>query len=77
MLKKNNIFKKSKNVRIAIIAIFIMIMLIQTYQANTSISGDTIQKIKENTDVSLNTFLEKYKNNDFSKIDIINDSKLI
>ncbi len=75
MLKK---FKnKSKNIWISIIAIFIVVTLVQTYQANSSITGDTIQKVKETTDVSLNTFIEKYKDNDFSKIDVVNDNKLI
>ena len=70
-------FKKTKNVWISILALIIIITLFQTYQANANISWDTIEKIKENTQVSLNTFLEKYKNNNFSKIDVINDSKLI
>lgn len=70
-------FKKTKNVWISILALLIIITLFQTYQANTNISWDTIEKIKENTDISLNNFLDKYENNDFSKIDIINDKKLI
>ena len=75
--KAKNKYSKSKNVWVAIIAIFIVITLFQTYQSNTNISGDTLQKIQENTEISLNSFLSQYKNNNFSKIDVINDSKLI
>lgn len=78
LLSENyNMFKKTKNVWISILAILILITLFQTYQANTNISWDTIEKIEEKTDISLNTFLEKYKEASFSKIDVVNDKQLI
>lgn len=70
-------FKKTKNVWITILVVIIFITIFQTYQANTVIDWDIIEKIAEKNEISLNTFMEKYKKNDFSKIDLINDNKLI
>jgi len=57
--------------------VIILITIFQTYQLNINLNWDNIEKIAENQDISLNVFLEKYKNNDFSKIDIINDNRLL
>jgi len=55
----------------------IAITLFQTYQANTDISWNMIDKVKETKEVSLNDFINQYKKNTFSKIDVINDKKLV
>ena len=69
--------KKTKNVRISIIVFIILIAIFQTYQSTNSINWENIDKIKYKEDVSLNFFLEKYNKKDFSKIDLINDNKLV
>lgn len=70
-------FKKTKNVWITILVAIILITIFQTYQSNINIKGDTIEKIAKKEEISLNVFIEKYKNNDFSKLDLINDNKLV
>jgi len=70
-------FKKTKNVWISILVMLIAITLFQTYQANTNISWNTVDKIKDTQEASLNDFINQYKKNTFSKIDVINDKKLI
>ncbi len=69
--------KKTKNVRLIILWILIIVTIFQTYQANSNISWNSVEKINETKQLSLNNFVEKYKNNDFNKIDVINDSQLI
>ncbi len=70
-------FKKTKNVRISIVVFIILITIFQTYQSTNIINWENIDKIKQKEDISLNIFLEKYNKKDFSKIDLINDNKLI
>ncbi len=74
---KKNMLKKTKNVRILILIVLIVITIFQTYQSNTSFEWNTIEKIEQKEELSLNDFLEKYKSNDFDKIDVVNDSTLI
>lgn len=75
-MKHTKMFKKTKNVRIAIAIILVLLFLFQTYQQN-NISWDIIEKIEKREDISLNVFMEKYNNEDFSKIELINDQKLV
>ena len=69
-------FKKPKNVRILIIALILIVTSYQTYQA-TKISEDVVQVIKEQEELPLNSFMDKYKNKEFSKVDLVNDTKLL
>jgi type II secretory pathway component PulL len=69
-------FKKPKNVRILIIALILIVTSYQTYQA-TKISKDVVQVIKEQEELPLNSFMDKYKNKEFSKVDLVNDTKLL
>jgi K+ transporter len=68
--------KKTKNVWITILVAIIFITIFQTYQSNINIKSNTT-RIAEKQEISLNVFIEKYKNNDFSKLDLINDNKLV
>ena len=68
--------KKPKNVRILIIALILIVTSYQTYQA-TKISEDVVQVIKEQEELPLNSFMDKYKNKEFSKVDLVNDTKLL
>ncbi len=68
--------KKPKNVRILIIALILIVTSYQTYQA-TKISKDVVQVIKEQEELPLNSFMDKYKNKEFSKVDLVNDTKLL
>ena len=69
-------FKKTKNVRISILVLLLLVIIYQTYQS-TNIDKNIIQTIKKQEEVSLNLFIDKYTHKEFSKIDVINDSKLI
>ncbi|HKL44423.1 MAG TPA: ATP-dependent zinc metalloprotease FtsH [Candidatus Absconditabacterales bacterium] len=70
-------FKKTKNVRLIILGVLVIVTIFQTYQANSNTSGDSVEKINETKELSLNNFVEKYKKNDFNKIEIINDKQLV
>ncbi len=60
-------FKKAKNVWITIIIVLIAITLFQTYQSNTNVSGNTVEKIEKNRNNVIKQFLEKYDSNEFFK----------
>ncbi len=70
-------FKKTKNVRLIILWVLVIVTIFQTYQANSNTSWDSVEKINETKELSLNNFVEKYKKNDFNKIEIINDKQLV
>jgi cell division protease FtsH len=70
-------FKKTKNIWILILVSVIFITIFKTYQSNTNLNWDIVEKINEKQEISLNSFVEKYKNNTFSKIDLINEQDLI
>ena len=69
-------FKKTKNVRISILVLLILIIIYQSYQS-TKIDENVIETIETKEEISLNLFIDKYKHNEFSKIDLINDSNLV
>ena len=70
-------FKKTKNVRLIILWVLVIVTIFQTYQANSNTSWDSVEKINETKELSLNNFVEKYKKNDFNKIEVINDKQLV
>ena len=67
-------FKKTKNVRISILVLLLLVIIYQTYQS-TNIDKNIIQTIKKQEEVSLNLFIDKYTKKEFSKKNI--DSLLL
>ena len=67
--------KKNYSIRAIILIVIIGISLIQIYTSNKEfMDKDTLIKIENQSDISVNKFIDLYKNNKFEKIKIIDDN---
>ena len=66
-------FKKSRNVWIFLIVVILWISIIQWYLLSET---QNLEKINDEIDASLSTFVEYYNSWSFEKIEVINDKKL-
>lgn len=70
-------FKNSKSVRITLLIAIIWLTAIETGLKVSSNSNEIMEVIVDEIESPLNNFLWQYKNNEFEKIEVINDKKLV
>lgn len=72
-----SMLKKTKNVRLFMLIALVWITVIESFRFANKFNEWPVEVINDEIDASLNVFLSKYNSNEFEKIDVVNDKKLI